>query len=252
MASGAGMGTPIRRAPFSRGGGGVLSSLRTAMQRTPSRSLHRSESAPTLAPLWENSESPTQPDLLGEPSEDGDAEDEPWLSSAHVSSSLDGEEFARLRSTAGHFGAPRERRPAPPSELPPPWERLLRQLQAGSSAGLSQSELVAAAQESLQCGSLPLRLGHGTVDQYYTMRRQLSVGKGFRVMEGVELVRSRHHRRHVATTCNHLLRRRSAISRSRSSPPQVARSRRTRRPPEMRPSQWSQCMHSTWRAPSCR
>lgn len=87
---------------------------------------------------------------------------------------------ARAGRLAPHF---------PRGLLPEAWRTLLEQLSSGASASsspLAQSELVAAAQESLRSGAAPLELRSGLVDKCYTMRRELASGSGFKVMEGVE------------------------------------------------------------------
>jgi len=146
--------------------------------RRSSKSMPRSESAPLLAPLWEPSddvhELDAPPSLLGSSA-----------SADHSGPKLNG--FAD--SHGGDVS----------HSLPDAWQALLGAVSAISAssehfderllANLTQSELVAAAHESL-LDSVPLRLDFGVLDQFYVMKKELSACTDFKVLEGVE--RSTH------------------------------------------------------------
>lgn len=79
--------------------------------------------------------------------------------------------------------------------LPPRWAQLLGRLgqAADASQALGMLELVAAASERLQSDPLPLEVSSGLVEESYQLKRELSSGRGFRVVEGVALCGQRNY-----------------------------------------------------------
>lgn len=153
------------------------------MPRVPSRrDMRRSESAPTLAPVWEPNE--------GE--EGGHESPMPqWL---HAAASSD-----QLAALSGSCAIRPESGPhvlysnghATAAPMPPPWRALLSSLERSGTlpiSPLAQQELVSAAQLSLQgqkeLAPLHLRAGY-LEDSYVLKKRDLVAGASFAVHEGV-------------------------------------------------------------------
>mmetsp|Transcript_49694 Transcript_49694/g.111721 ORF Transcript_49694/g.111721 Transcript_49694/m.111721 type:complete len:216 (-) Transcript_49694:644-1291(-) len=151
------------------------------MRRTASRSsLKRSESAPTLAPLWE-------------PDDDGEERDEQpplYLHSCSGTSSL--------AATSAKSG-PRD------GVLPSPWQTLCaallpEELPIQDRCSLREIELVDAVRASLCAGRLQLQVETGLVEQRYEMKpKPLSSGTQFKVMEGVHMQTHKNHSIKVVT-----------------------------------------------------
>ena len=74
------------------------------------------------------------------------------------------------------------------------WGMLLSKLSATASmnSSLSEAELIAEAVASLERHRQPLRLETGMLDQQYEIRSELSSGRHYSVMEGVEITTQRN------------------------------------------------------------
>ena len=141
------------------------------MRRTGSRAtIPRSESAPTLAPVWEPSE------MGGEDAADGQ----------------EAPSAAALRNTflATQFGSAATASRGIPSTWAGIIERLSSDRLVGPSS-FSQVELVAAVEETLRGG--PLELQEGLVDNFFTLRKQLSAGPSYKIIECVHRASARNY-----------------------------------------------------------
>ena len=159
------------------------------MPRPSSRaSLRRSESAPTLAPVWE-------PDPDGPALEDVEPA---WLNSGQSHDpSADQTASIRLASASCSSFARLVEPSYSKGELPVRWQKLLAAVSGRDDARLpdvggvadaavAAAELVNAAEESLRQDAVPLRLRAELLEQTYTVKKEIESGRNWRVMEGIQ------------------------------------------------------------------
>ncbi|KAL1503705.1 hypothetical protein AB1Y20_012178 [Prymnesium parvum] len=154
-----------------------MAQLAQSLRRSSSRNcIKRSESAPTLAPVWE-------PD--GGEHEDTQA---PYF-----------------HSVTGAFGsgvAP-PRAPLKDPTILAKWLELLCAMAVESHEPrgyLREHELAETVQRSLSAGST-MKLHEGLVEQRYELKRQLSNGRSFKVMEGVHRQTQKNHSLKIVSLC---------------------------------------------------
>ena len=123
--------------------------------------LPRSESAPTLAPVWEPG---------------GDEMDElPWLAKPNFGADSRNSDDPHATPVADADG-----------RLTGQWQHLLERISV--SGGRSHLDLASAMRDGR-----PLQLRTGLLEQYYEMKRVLVEAKHFRVVEGIHRSTGRNH-----------------------------------------------------------
>jgi len=151
-------------------------SLRRSKTGTSRSTIKRSESAPTLAPVWEP---------------DGDEHDDEQAQALYMHS-FTGDSTWSGSSLPQRAAVPRD------SALPATWLKLLASLSADDREHdrrelVREMELAEAVRDSLCAGGLPLHLQAGLVEQRYELKRQLTEGRNFKVMEGVHRQTQKNH-----------------------------------------------------------
>lgn len=135
--------------------------MRREARAGKAKALPRSESAPTLAPVWEPG---------------GDEVDElPWLAKPNVG--------ADSRNSDDPPATPV---PDADGRLTGQWQHLLERISA--SGGRSHLDLASTMRDGR-----PLQLRTGLLEQYYEMKRVLVEAKHFRVVEGIHRSTGRNH-----------------------------------------------------------
>lgn len=153
------------------------------LSRVASRnSMRRSESAPSLAPVWEP---------------DGDEQDSEQQANVIYHHSFTG-------GISPHGGGQQKSAPKD-TVLPVEWLNLLASISAGDDqdprTALREIEIVEAVRKSLCEGGLQLRLQMGLVEQRYELKRQIISGRNFKVLANAKAYQTVFSRKHRILLC---------------------------------------------------